>query len=138
VILRARIAGGGERDRLAGTSEHTDRASDLLRRERVRVSVVVGTGVAFYGKRASGVGRRRHRRIITTCISDVRKKVTLGGNQRRQVLRHETHPIWSPAKETHPTSMRLQYEFISNKLYSPLPIRQRSVTDLCSPLLIGH
>jgi hypothetical protein len=32
-ILRARAAGGGERDRPAGTSEHTDRASDFLRRE---------------------------------------------------------------------------------------------------------
>jgi hypothetical protein len=37
VILRARAAGGGERDRPAGTSEHTDRVSDLLRRERERV-----------------------------------------------------------------------------------------------------
>jgi hypothetical protein len=36
VILRARVAGGGERDRPAGTSEHTDRASDLLKRERER------------------------------------------------------------------------------------------------------
>jgi hypothetical protein len=35
MILRARAAGGGEQDRPAGTSEHTDRASDLLRRERV-------------------------------------------------------------------------------------------------------
>jgi hypothetical protein len=43
-ILRARAAGGGERDRPAGTFEHVDRASDLLRRERA--SVVVGTGVA--------------------------------------------------------------------------------------------
>jgi hypothetical protein len=43
-ILRARAAGDGEQDRPAGTSEHTDRASDLLRRERA--SVVVGTGVA--------------------------------------------------------------------------------------------
>jgi hypothetical protein len=33
-ILRARAAGGGERDRPAGTSEHTDRAIDLPRRER--------------------------------------------------------------------------------------------------------
>jgi hypothetical protein len=33
-FLRARVAGGGERDRPVGTSEHTDRASDLLRRER--------------------------------------------------------------------------------------------------------
>jgi hypothetical protein len=33
-ILRARAAGGDERDRPTGTSEDTDRASDLLRRER--------------------------------------------------------------------------------------------------------
>jgi hypothetical protein len=49
-ILRARAAGGGERDRPAGTSEHTDLASDLLRRERERERererVVVRTGVA--------------------------------------------------------------------------------------------
>jgi hypothetical protein len=32
-ILRARAAGGGEWDRPAGTSEHIDQASDLLRRE---------------------------------------------------------------------------------------------------------
>jgi hypothetical protein len=43
-ILKARAASGGERDRSAGTSEHTHRASDLLRRERA--SVVVRTGVA--------------------------------------------------------------------------------------------
>jgi hypothetical protein len=43
-ILRARAACGGEQDRPAGTSEHTDRVSDLLRRERA--GVVVGTGVA--------------------------------------------------------------------------------------------
>jgi hypothetical protein len=36
-ILREHVAGGGEWDRPAGTSEHTDRASDLLRRERERV-----------------------------------------------------------------------------------------------------
>jgi hypothetical protein len=42
-----------------------------MRRERV--SVVVGTGVAFCGERASGVGRRRHRLSITTCVSDVKK-----------------------------------------------------------------
>jgi hypothetical protein len=35
-------------------------------------------------------------------------------------------------------NMRLQYEIIGNRLYSSLPIRQRSVTDLSSPLLIGH
>jgi hypothetical protein len=70
VILRARAAGGGEWDSPAGTSEHTDQASDLLR-ERASV---VGTGVAFCGERASGVGRTRQRRAIPTCVSDVRKK----------------------------------------------------------------
>jgi hypothetical protein len=44
VILRARAAGGDEQDRPTGTSEHTDRASDLLMRERA--SVVFRTGVA--------------------------------------------------------------------------------------------
>jgi hypothetical protein len=62
------------RDRPAGTSEHTDQASDLLRRERERVSVVVRIGVAICEERASGVGRRRQRRAITMCVSDVRKK----------------------------------------------------------------
>jgi hypothetical protein len=32
-ILRARATGGGKQDRPAGTSEHTDQAGDLLRRE---------------------------------------------------------------------------------------------------------
>jgi hypothetical protein len=40
-ILRARAAGGVERDSPAGTSEHTDRASDLLRRERERERVLL-------------------------------------------------------------------------------------------------
>jgi hypothetical protein len=67
-----RVAGGGVRDRPARTFEHTDRAGDLLRREIA--SAVVGTGVTtFCGERASGVGRRRHRRAITTCVSDVRR-----------------------------------------------------------------
>jgi hypothetical protein len=46
-------------------------------------------------------------------------------------------PGWQ-SKETHPTSMRLQYEIIGNGLYSPLPMQQRLVTDLSSLLLIGH
>jgi hypothetical protein len=33
VFLRVSATGGGERDRPAGTSEHTAQASDLLRRE---------------------------------------------------------------------------------------------------------
>jgi hypothetical protein len=89
-ILRVRAAGGGERDRPAGTSEHTDRASDLLRRERERERVLLSEQEwpSFCGERASGVERIRHRHgdEITTCVSDVRKKATLGANQRRRIL----------------------------------------------------
>jgi hypothetical protein len=37
---------------------------------------------SFCGERASGVERIRHRHTneITTCVSDVRKKATLGAN----------------------------------------------------------
>jgi hypothetical protein len=91
-ILRARAAGGGERDRPAGTSEHTGRASDLLKRERERererVLLSEQEWPSFYGERASGVERIRHRHTdeITKCISNVRKKATLGANQRRRIL----------------------------------------------------
>jgi hypothetical protein len=54
------------------------------------VSVVVGTGVAFCGERASGVRRRRHRRAIATCVSDVRKKATLGGNHETSTKTRDT------------------------------------------------
>jgi hypothetical protein len=39
----------------------------------------------FCGERASGVERirHRHRDEITTCVSDVRKKATLGANNQR-------------------------------------------------------
>jgi hypothetical protein len=69
----------------------------------------------------SGVERIRHRRDNNMRLRCVKK-----GDPGRQ------------SKETHPTNMCLQYELIVNKLYSPLPIRQRSVTDLSNPLLIGH
>jgi hypothetical protein len=54
-ILRARATGGSERDRPAGTYEHTDRASDLLRRERERVLLSGQEWPSFCGERASGV-----------------------------------------------------------------------------------
>jgi hypothetical protein len=90
------------------------------------VGVVVGMGVAFGGERASGVGRRRQRGAITTCVSDVRKKATLGGNQRARVLRHERHERIQLGRQQrrHLTSLRLQYEIIGNGLYSPLLIWQ--------------
>jgi hypothetical protein len=37
----------------------------------------------------SGVGMRRQRLAIKSCFSDVRKKATVGGNQRRRVLNNE-------------------------------------------------
>jgi hypothetical protein len=79
---------------------------------------------SFCGERASGVEWIRQRKTdeITTCVSDVRKKCDLG----------------CQSKETYPKSMRLQYELIGNRLYSLLPIRQRSVTDLSSPLIMGY
>jgi hypothetical protein len=98
VILRVRAAGGGERDRPAGTSEHTDTVSDLLRRESECCCRNRSGLLQRERERASGVGRRRQRRPITMCVSDLREKATLGGNQRRRVIRHETHPIGLPAK----------------------------------------
>jgi hypothetical protein len=77
--------------------------------------------VAFRGERTSGVGRRRHRRDNNVHLQCEKKG----------------DPGWQ-SKEMHPTSLRLQYEIIGNGLYSPLPILQRSVADLSSPLLIGH
>jgi hypothetical protein len=90
VILRARAAGDGEREWPTGTSEHTDRASDLLRRERERERVLLSEQEwpSFCGERAGSVERIRHKHTdeITTCVSDVRKKATLGANQRRRIL----------------------------------------------------
>jgi hypothetical protein len=78
VILRARVASGGERDMSAGTSEHTDRASDLLRRERERERererVLLSEQECPSAERERVVSERRHRRAITMCVSDVRKK----------------------------------------------------------------
>jgi hypothetical protein len=64
--------------------------SDLLKRERERERVLLSEQEwpSFCGERASGVERTRHRHTdeITTCVSDVRKKATLGANQRRRIL----------------------------------------------------
>jgi hypothetical protein len=61
--------------------------------------------------------------------------VTLGVNQRRQVLRHKRIQLGHQQRRCILTSMRLQYEIIGNGLYSPLPIQQRSVTDLKLPAI---
>jgi hypothetical protein len=85
-ILRARAAGGGERDRSAGTSEHTDRASHLLRRERERERVLLSEQEWPSAERERVVLEGEDTDEITTCVFDVRKKATLGGNQRRRIL----------------------------------------------------
>jgi putative aminopeptidase FrvX len=75
---------------LAGTSEHTDRASDFLRRERESECCCRNrSGLASVEReRESGVERiiHIHTDEITTCVSDVRKKATLGANQSRRIL----------------------------------------------------
>jgi hypothetical protein len=58
-ILRARAVGGSDWDRPAGTSEQTNRASDLLRRERERVLLLEQKWPSFCGERVSGVERIR-------------------------------------------------------------------------------
>jgi hypothetical protein len=95
-ILRAHVAGGGEQDRPAGTDEHTDQASDLLRREGA--SVVVGIGVAFCGERVSCVKRRRHIRAIITCVSDVRKKCDLGWQSKETSSKTRDTSNWVASK----------------------------------------
>jgi hypothetical protein len=82
VILRARTAGGGEWDRPVGTSEHTNRASELLRRERVLLSEQEWPST----ERERVVSEGEDTDEITMCVSDVRKKATLGGNQRIRIL----------------------------------------------------
>jgi hypothetical protein len=74
-ILRARVAGDGEQDRPTGTSEHTDRVSDLLMRERERALLSEREWPSFCRERASGVERIRHRRDNNMHL-DVRKKAT--------------------------------------------------------------
>jgi hypothetical protein len=120
-ILRSRASGSGERDRPTGTSEHTDRARDLLRRERVLLSK--HEWPSFCEERERGVKRIRHRH---TRDNNMRLRCEKKGDPGCQ------------SKETHPTSTRLQYELIGNRLYSLLPIQQWSIMDLSSPLLIGN
>jgi hypothetical protein len=66
-ILRACAAGGGKRERPAGTSEDTDRANDLLRRERERELVLLSEQEcpSFCGERASGVEIVRNQMLVS-------------------------------------------------------------------------
>jgi hypothetical protein len=135
-ILRAHAASGGEWDRPRGDI-WAHRSSKWPSKERER-AVFLSEWEWPSTERASGVGRRRQRRAITTCVSDVRKEATLYGNQMRWVLRHEHIQLGRQQRRRILTSMRLKYEIIGNGLYSPLPIWQWLVSDLNRPLLIGH
>jgi hypothetical protein len=99
VILRARTTGGDKRDRPAGTCEHTDRASDLLRKESECCC-----------RNGSGLPRR----VSEWCRKE---KTKTSNNNIHLQLRNKSDPRWqpketcpktrvcptgSPAKETHP------------------------------------
>jgi hypothetical protein len=105
-ILRARAAGGSERDRPAGTFEHTDRASDLLRSE-------------CCCRNRSGLGSAE--RESKWCRKDKTQTHRRDNNMRLRCEKKGDPRCQS--KETHPTSMCLQYKLTGNRLYSPLPIR---------------
>jgi hypothetical protein len=52
---------------------------------------------SFYGERASGVERIKHRHTdkTTQCVSDVRKKATLGG---KAIKRDASYKLASPVR----------------------------------------
>jgi hypothetical protein len=91
MILSARTPGGGEQSTPAGTSEQRYRASDLLRRES-ECCCRNGSGLL----RRAGEWCRNKKTEMSNNNARLRceKKATLGGNQRRQVLRNER--IYSP------------------------------------------
>jgi hypothetical protein len=97
-ILKACAAGSGNRAGRRG----------LLRRE-CECCCRNGSG-PLRRERASGVGTRRQRRAITTRVSDVRKKTTLGGNQRKRVLRNERIQLGHQQRRHILRNMCRQYE----------------------------
>jgi hypothetical protein len=98
-ILKACAASSGEQGRPTGTSE-----------ERVRVLLSKREWPSKERERASGVGTRRQRRAITTRVSNVRKKATLGGNQRRRLLRNERIQLGHQQRRHILRNMCRQYE----------------------------
>jgi hypothetical protein len=91
---------------------------------------------SFCGERASGVERIRHIHTdeITTCVSDVRKKATLGANQRRRILQacisstNLSVTDFKPVTNTAAISNGLKQPvtdraLISNGLYKPVTDR---------------
>jgi hypothetical protein len=93
---------------------------------------------SFCGERASGVERIRHRHTdeITTCVSDVRKKATLGANQRRHILQARVSSTnLSVTDNTVAISNRLKQPItdralIGNRLYKPVTDR----VNICNGL----
>jgi hypothetical protein len=98
-ILRARATGGGEWDRPAGTSEHTDQASDLLRKE----------SECCCRNRSDLLWRESERcqkKKTETGNNNVRlwceKKGNLGWQSKETSPKTWVYLIGSQAKETHP------------------------------------
>jgi hypothetical protein len=73
-------------------------------------------------ERVSGVERIRHRHTdeITTCVSDVRKKATLGANQKRRILQA---CVSSTNLSVTDFIARYQYRVINNRLKQPVTDR---------------
>jgi hypothetical protein len=91
---------------------------------------------SFCEERASGVERIRHRHTgeITTCVSDMRKKATLGANQRRRILQA---CISSTNLSVTDFIARYQYKVISNGLKQPVTDSALIGNGLYKPVPIG-
>jgi hypothetical protein len=84
-------------------------------------------------ERESGVERirRRHADEITTCVSDVRKKATLGANQRRRILQA---CVSSTNLSVTDFIARYQYAAINNGLKKPVTDRALIGNGLYKPV----
>jgi hypothetical protein len=125
-ILRAHAASGGKRGSPVGTSEE---------RERVLFSELEWPSK---DRETSGVLRRRQRRVITTCVYNVRKKATLGSNQRRRVVRNVRIQLCREQRRRIRTKMRFQYESYRQQTLQTITNMAVIITDLNKPLLIGY
>jgi hypothetical protein len=88
---------------------------------------------SFCGERASGVKRIRNKDIdeMTTCVSDVRKKATLGANQRRHILQA---CVSSMNLSVTDFIARYQYRVINNGLKQPVTDRALIGNGLYKPV----
>jgi hypothetical protein len=99
VILRVRTAGGGERDRPAGTSEHTDRASDLLRRVS---ECCCRNGSGLLCRESEWCRKEKTETSNNNVRLRCEKRGVPGWQSNEKSHKIRAYPIGSPAKETHP------------------------------------